>query len=107
MLLPTWDGAKAATAGPLIRGIEVVGDSAKDCVWLSQQNGNRHAVLWPRGYWARFDPVRIYNEKGTQVWREGQPRDLGGGGQTMVSRLPPACRIGDWAIYVLPEDLTR
>lgn len=80
----------------------VTGDGAAGCIWIKDSAGERYAALWPHGYYAMFKPARIFNEQGTEVWREGQGRNIGGGrGSTMyVDRIPKQCRTGDHALWI-------
>ena len=63
-----------------------VGDEETGCVWLlpEQQDAKdydpvRVAVVWPAGFSARTNPLRLYDAKGRLVAREGEPLRLGGG----------------------------
>lgn len=55
-------------------------------------------ALWYPGYWARFDPVRIYDSRGLLVWSElDPPRDVEGGFvEVFVDRIPEQCRTNDY-----------
>lgn len=80
----------------------VVGNARLGCIWLYDTfiDKNR-AVLWPEGYRAAFNPVRIYDPDGVIVWREGDLRTLGGGPvEVFIERIPPACRIGATAWWL-------
>ena len=58
--------------------LNVVGDERTGCVWLAPKGygGARYAAFWPRFWFARFDPLRIYDDRGREVWREGRARKL-------------------------------
>lgn len=81
----------------------ITGDATAGCVWIKGSDGKRYAALWPHGYYAMFTPVRIFNDKGTEVWREGKLKDIGGGGSPVhVERIPKQCRTGDHAWWMAP-----
>jgi hypothetical protein len=75
--------------------ISIDADPDGPCVWAVNPGGARYATLWPIGYRARFDPLRIYDEKDQEVWREGEPRDSPGQPLGSVDRVPEPCRVGD------------
>lgn len=84
-------------------GAAIVSDTNRTCVWLRHPDGKKVAALWPKDYFARFDPLRIFDESGREVWREGQLRDIGGGGSPVhVDRIPSKCRTGDTAWWMAP-----
>lgn len=93
--LPTHDGT---TPLALMGAHTVVGSRALGCVWVVQ-GGTRHAAIWPPGFRARFDPVRIYDAQHREVWREGQAIELGGGGGN-AAPVPGRCRTGDSALWL-------
>jgi hypothetical protein len=80
----------------------VTGDEKSGCVWFAESGTDElRAVLWPEGFRAAFDPVRIYNPEGRVVWREGVEMSVSGGPSTVhVDRIPPACRTGDLAWWM-------
>jgi hypothetical protein len=49
------------------------------CVWLESDQGDRDPIAWPAGYYARFDPLRIYDGTGRLEARQGQQIRVGGG----------------------------
>lgn len=61
------DPPKSATIYATLQG-----DAALDggCVWLRQTN-TEFSVLWPTGFTAEFDPVRLYDEAGNLIAEEG------------------------------------
>jgi len=48
------------------------------CVWLVDR-GMTLAVIWPRGYRARLNPLEIVNPAGTVIAREGDTLTVVGG----------------------------
>ncbi len=46
----------------------------------------------PEGYRAKYGPLRIYNERNKEVWREGVPRDNAGQPTRAVGRVAKRCR---------------
>ena len=64
----------AALVGPF----SVAGRSSDGCVWL-EMNGSQFGALWPQGYSATFDPVRVYDQAGQLVATEGEQLWAGGG----------------------------
>lgn len=99
VLLPTHGSDETPSA--LLFG-EVVGDTDLGCVWLSPSDSDELiAALWPSGYRAEFEPLRIFDESGAEVAREGQQLDIGGGASPVhVDRIPDQCRTGDEAWWV-------
>jgi len=75
--LPTWTdfGGEDAFVGGRLRGSP---DVDGGCVWLEEAR-LRFAVLWPQGYSAQFDPLRLINERGEVIAREGDLIRAGGG----------------------------
>jgi hypothetical protein len=100
VLLPSWPGNQNALA--LVRDARFVGDPATHCVWMVAGTQPRIPVLWPAGYRARFLPLRIYDEQDREVWREGQAKDVGGGGAGYPERVPPPCRDGKRVFWIWP-----
>lgn len=51
-------------------------NASHDCVWVrgdtDRMTGERIAVAWPEGYYAKFSPLRIFNADGELLWREGE-----------------------------------
>lgn len=71
-------------------------------MWIEDKNG-RYAVLWPKGYYALFNPLRIFNGSGRELWRQGQLQDVGGGfNDYKIERVPAACRKGSLAWWMAP-----
>jgi hypothetical protein len=66
--LAAWQG--------VVHGSPAVGPG---CVWLEPNPGSRHPIAWPTGFYARFDPLRVYDGAGHVVAREGQRIRVGGG----------------------------
>lgn len=75
--LPAWSdfGGEDAFVGGRLQGSPHIDGG---CVWL-EDAGSRFAVLWPPGYSARFDPLRLVNERGDVIAREGDLIRSGGG----------------------------
>lgn len=76
----------------------IAGDVTSGCVWLLDENDERHNVLWPKSYKARYDPVRIYDEGWTLVWEEDQRLDLDALPDRSAEyweRVPRECRVSD------------
>jgi hypothetical protein len=81
---PTTTTAAAAPAGPVELPVNpdppksstiyatLQGDAGMEggCVWLRQTTTD-FGVLWPAGYTAEFDPIRLYDADGTLVGEEG------------------------------------
>ncbi|MGH2794878.1 MAG: hypothetical protein ACRDKG_11305 [Actinomycetota bacterium] len=106
MLLPAFDctGISGAAIMPSAR---VTGDASKGCVWIERAKGVWQVALWEPGWWARFNPVRIYDAGGNQVWSElDPPRDIGGGFGPDYDppRIPAQCRVDEYPDpwYVAP-----
>ena len=69
------------------------------CVWIAYLDGTRRMALWHPGWWARFDPVRIYDAGGNQVWSElDPPRDIAGGFADDYDppRIPTQCFVEEY-----------
>lgn len=97
--LPTYGDGPVPRS--VLRDASIVGSADRQCVWLLDAEGHRHAALWPRGYRAGFDPVRVFNAAGRPVWGEGHVQDVGGGFTSAgVERLAEACRTGDRVWWV-------
>jgi hypothetical protein len=80
--------------------VNVTVDPSSKCVWIESE-GSRIAALWPAGFYARLEPLRIYNDKQQEVFREGKRRDIGGGPSSVhVDRIPKECRVGATAWWV-------
>lgn len=85
ILLPTHGGGSdEPQSGAALPGV-LRGDVGIDggCVWIDTEASEpRVAILWPRGYSARFDPVRVYGPDGQLLARGGDRVTLGGGGDS-------------------------
>lgn len=82
-----------ASDGALLPSIRLAGDPTLDggCLWGIDASGFTVSVVWPHGYRALFDPVRLIDTDGTVVAVEGDLLDLGGGEGTDA---PDRCDIG-------------
>ncbi len=49
------------------------------CVLLKPLGVAPVGLVWPPGYSASFDPLRVYDETGVEVASEGMPITLAGG----------------------------
>ena len=94
MALPAYDCPNSHPSA-LLRGVRIEGDASTGCVWIAYPSGEHRIALWYPGYWARFDPVRIYDTRGRLVWSESDPpRDIGGGFvEVFWDRIPEQCRV--------------
>jgi hypothetical protein len=97
--LPTHEGA---TPHAGLGAHTLLGNRKLGCVWIVQGT-RRYAAVWPPGFRARFDPVRIYDAEHRLVWREGQVMELGGGPGPQADRVPPRCRVGEFAVWVMDD----
>lgn len=77
---PPGDSQYALTYGTL------QGDAHSKCLWLGDASPDdplavkgRVTVVWPHGYSALFDPVRLVGPDGRVVARQGDRLKLGGG----------------------------
>ena len=80
----------------------LAGDEEAGCVWLlPEQQGEkdydpvRVAVVWPAGFSARTNPLRLYDAKGRLVAREGKLRLGGGYGSAAGFEELGRCRLGE------------
>lgn len=72
------------------------GDATLDggCVWLRQTN-IEFSVLWPTGFTADFDPIRLYDEAGNLVAEEGDRLVVTGAFALDASAYQPyRCTVG-------------
>jgi hypothetical protein len=72
------------------------GDPALDggCVWL-QQTSTDFSVLWPPGFTAEFDPIRLFDDTGTLIAEEGDRLVLTGGFAPEAADYQPyRCAVG-------------
>ena len=55
-------------------------NAAQSCVWVRGETdrmpGERIAMAWPDDHYARFDPLRVFNAEGTEIWRDGEVKYL-------------------------------
>jgi hypothetical protein len=82
----------------------VRGDQATGCVWIELLDGSEVSVLWPRGYFATFDPLVIYDPVREPIARDGDELEFVGGSFPFrpgwdPTNLPPECRHGD-AVWI-------
>lgn len=83
--------------------VDIVTNADHTCVWILGADGDKQAALWWPGYYAMFEPLRILDDSGRELWREGQRRDIGGGGSPVhVDRIPAKCRTGEHAWWMGP-----
>lgn len=105
MALPAYD-CPNSHPDRLLSGVRITGDAARGCVWIVYPNGTQRMALWYPGYWARFDPVRVYDSRGRLVWSElDPPRDIAGGFvEVFLDRIPEQCRVKDYPYpwWVIP-----
>ena len=74
----------------------LAGDAAVDggCVWL-RQGVTDLSVLWPPGFTAEFDPVRLIDATGTVVAQEGDQIEVTGSfAADATAYQPHRCEIG-------------
>jgi hypothetical protein len=72
------------------------GDAELDggCVWLQQTNVD-FAVLWPAGFTADFDPIRLYDPAGNLVAEAGDQLVVTGGFASEPADYQPyRCAVG-------------
>jgi hypothetical protein len=97
--LPTSDSPEGVGMEAKLTG-RLEGDTETGCVWIVPSEpipeGERIAVVWPRGFSAEWEPLRIYREGGELVAEEGDSIVTAGGFTTTSrDRLPEECRSGD------------
>lgn len=85
-----------AAASARSGGVDIVTDAKHECVWLQRPDGKKLAALWPPDHYALFDPLRVFDGTGREIWREGQLRAVGGPAEG-ISNIPKRCRVGDVA----------
>lgn len=60
--------------------LQIETNAERTCVWVRGETdrmaGERVAIAWNDGFVARFNPLRIYDETGTEVWQEGETKYL-------------------------------
>lgn len=99
--LPAHGEANASPAGR-IANADIVTNADHTCVWI-QDGPYKHAALWWPGYYAMFNPLRIFDKDGNELWIKGQLRDIGGGFTPyQIERIPPECRTGGKAWWMAP-----
>ena len=83
--VPTTRSPEGTGMGALFVGT-FEGDAESGCVWLLPEQQDRKsydpvrvAVVWPAGFSARTNPLRLYDAEGQLVATEGDPLRLGGG----------------------------
>lgn len=66
------------------------------CFWLASSSGSRTALVWPYGFTAQTDPLRLLGGDGQLVAAPGDRVELGGG--SFPNSVPPPeddpCSIG-------------
>lgn len=79
-------------------------NATQSCVWVRGETdrmaGERIAIAWPDDHYARFDPLRVFNARGKEIWREGEIKYLNawwdngiyGGDGWPRQLIPPECR---------------
>lgn len=81
----------------LLAHVRLAGDpDASPTVWVERTDGAHMTVLWPFGFYARFDPtLQLHSGDGTLVAEGGEILDLGGAGRSATTW--EACQIkGTW-----------
>ena len=67
-------------------------DGADPCLWLEQIDGKLVSVLWPYGYRAAVDPIRVVDAAGNTIATVGDRVELVGGGSR---QRPDRCDVGE------------
>jgi hypothetical protein len=102
--LPTssWHGGVSMQG--LARGV-LRGSPSLDggCVWMEPPSGGRTAVVWPKDFYARFNPTRIYNGAGILEAVEGQLIEVGGG---VLPARESRCMFGEEEPFNIQSDIT-
>lgn len=97
--LPSYKSDMAMAA--LLKNVTIATNTDHSCVWIVGSAGDKVAVLWPHGYYAMFEPLRVFDGDGRERMREGKQADVGGGSSPVgVDRIPPKCRVGDTAWWL-------
>jgi hypothetical protein len=76
-----------ATTAPDSPGMDALGtgtlggktDRGVGCFWLASSGGSRTALVWPFGFTAQTDPLRLLGGDGQVVAQSGDRVELGGG----------------------------
>jgi elongation factor P hydroxylase len=55
-----------------LAGVQLVVDDQGCVVIEASGEAPRHAIVWPHGYWAEADPLRIHDKSGAIVAGEGE-----------------------------------
>lgn len=113
--LPTGDGTGGTGAVPLDTndsraggGMQALGsftvryDARQRCVYLDDGH-RRVAALWPFGYTARADPLRIVDARGAVVLREGDQFRSGGGFVPTTALDHPCGADGDEGAWIMSD----
>jgi hypothetical protein len=108
--LPTSDAPEGVGMEAQLTG-RLEGDADSGCVWIAPSEpmaeGERIAVVWPRGFSAEWQPLRIYRDGGELVAEEGDPIVTGGGfTATERERVPEECRSSGevWLVSSVQQD---
>lgn len=76
-------------------------DTTQQCVY-GEMGTDRIGIVWPFGYYAEADPLRVFDADGALVAREGDTLRSGGGGIDRTG--PPVCGTDSvWVIGQSPE----
>ena len=97
--LPTSDSPEGVGMEAQLTG-NLEGDAETGCVWITPAEpipeGERIAVVWPRGFSAEWEPLRIHRDDGELVAKEGDSIVTAGGFTTTSrERVPEECRSSD------------
>ncbi len=103
--LPTSEPAEIGMLAE-IKGV-LEADAENNCVWLrvpepyDDTGDTKLSIVWPAGYTARTDPIRIYEANGELVATEGDEIRMGGG----IGGPGDRCRVGSstWVVNGTPE----
>jgi hypothetical protein len=99
--LPTYEPAEVGMMAQISGVLEA--DAENKCVWLrvpepyDDTGDTKLSIVWPAGYTARTDPIRIYGADGELVATEGDEILMGGG----IGSAGDRCRVGSstWVVY--------
>jgi hypothetical protein len=110
--LPTTDNPEGTGLDARLEG-RLEGSADSGCVWLVPTEEGwpraRIATVWPKGFTAQWEPLRLMRDDGEVIASEGDVLVTGGG---LVPTLPPVpplrepCRTGDrvWVVSQAAED---
>lgn len=89
--IPLVTGAANSSGGgdALLEGATLNGDEALGCVWVEGADGARTAVVWPFGFQAFGNPLRIVGPDGQLVAQQGDVLAIGGGSAPAGFAIPP------------------